>query len=186
MQRFPLTAAPDIQLHLLEQEHAPALFALVQRDRAYLRTWQNWPDSIDTLADMQRMIDRLLDKRRDRDGLDLVITVRGQPVGKIGLVYIQWQAKRTEFGYWLAEPMQGRGVMTQSCEALIAYVFRVLALDVVQIRCAVGNVRSRAIPERLGFTCEGVLKEKAWLRGAFIDEVLFSLSAAQWGQRTRP
>jgi ribosomal-protein-serine acetyltransferase len=45
----------------------------------------------------------------------------------------------------------------------------------VEIRCATGNTRSCAIPERLGFSREGVLREAEWVNGRFLDLVVWSL-----------
>lgn len=179
----PIRIDADLELRLLQPSHTPALFALVERCRDDLRRWQNWPDSIHSLRDMELLVARLIDKRRERDGFDMVLFYRGQAVGKLGLVYIDWTERRTEFGYWLATPAQGRGLMTRSCAVLIDLLFRTLPLETLHIRCAVDNQRSRAIPERLGFTCEGVLPYRTWLRGDQIQEVLFTLTAAQWRER---
>ena len=49
--------------------------------------------------------------------------------------------------------------MTSSCAALLDYLFGELELHRVTIQCGTGNRRSCAIPERLGFTREGMLRE---------------------------
>jgi len=36
---------PDLDLRLLEERHAAPVFALVDRDREYLREWLPWVDS---------------------------------------------------------------------------------------------------------------------------------------------
>ena len=45
----------------------------------------------------------------------------------------------------------------------------------VEIRCATGNTRSCAIPQRLGFTRECVLREAEWVNDRFLDLVVWSL-----------
>ncbi|MDX1994368.1 MAG: GNAT family protein [bacterium] len=179
---FPQKLDAELELHPLEAHHAEALFAIVDRDRNYLHRWQNWPDSIRSLGDMRALVHRMLEKRDANDGIDLVIALAGQVVGKIGLVYIDWSHSRTEIGYWLAADAQGKGIMTRACRSITSYAFDELHLQTVNIRCAVGNLRSRAIPERLGFVNEGVLPFKPWLRGSQIEEVLFSMSAEHWRQ----
>ncbi|MCL6443454.1 MAG: GNAT family N-acetyltransferase [Alicyclobacillus sp.] len=44
------------------------------------------------------------------------------------------------------------------------------------------NVKSRAIPERLGFTKEGVLRQVFKHPDRFADSVVYSLLAEEWGQ----
>jgi ribosomal-protein-serine acetyltransferase len=45
----------------------------------------------------------------------------------------------------------------------------------VEIRCGVGNTRSRKIPERLGFAFEGTLREAIWVNGRFHDLAVYGL-----------
>jgi ribosomal-protein-serine acetyltransferase len=50
----------------------------------------------------------------------------------------------------------------------------------VVIEAVVDNTRSRAIPERLGFTQEGILREAKRIRGRFEDAALYSMLASDW------
>jgi ribosomal-protein-serine acetyltransferase len=97
-----------------------------------------------------------------------------------GFNAIDWQNRRTEIGYWLAPPFQGRGVMTKTCRFLVAYAFAELNLNRVEILCAVENLRSRAVPERLGFREEGVLRQAEWVRDHFNDLVVYAMLAEEW------
>ncbi len=70
--------------------------------------------------------------------------------------------------------------MTRACRALVDYAFAKLQLNRVEIRCATGNLRSQAIPERLGFTREGTLREGEWLYDHFVDLIVYSMLAREW------
>ncbi len=70
--------------------------------------------------------------------------------------------------------------MTGACRAMLEYAFRKLQLNRVTILCASGNLRSRAIPERLGFTREGVIREGEWLYDRFVDLIMYSMLAREW------
>ncbi|MFX3631562.1 MAG: GNAT family N-acetyltransferase [Candidatus Pristimantibacillus sp.] len=48
--------------------------------------------------------------------------------------------------------------MTKACNAFINHAFNDLSLAKVEIGTATNNSKSRAIPERLGFTQEGVIE----------------------------
>lgn len=177
---LPYILAPDLELRLMETHHAEALFAIIDRDRAYLRRWQNWPDHINTLDDVYAMIERADGRRANHNGFDLLIWSDGELAGKIGLVYVDWQDRVTEIGYWISQPYQGRGLVTRACRALLDEAFDWLLMNETLIRCASGNLRSRAIPERLGFSLSAAVTPKTWLRGRQIDEVLYSMTRHRW------
>ena len=80
-----------------------------------------------------------------------------------------------EIGYWLRADRGGRGIMTACCRVLVAHGFERLALNRIVIAAATENTKSRAIPERLGFRFEGVLRQPEWLYDRFVDHAVYSL-----------
>lgn len=70
--------------------------------------------------------------------------------------------------------------MTAAVRALVDHALGVEQLNRVEIRAAVDNARSRAIPTRLGFTHEGTLREAEWLHGHPLDHAVYAILAAQW------
>ena len=83
-------------------------------------------------------------------------------------------------GYWLGEEFQGKGIMTAASRILIHYAFDEFQLNRVEIRCAVGNTRSRAIPERLGFIQEGMIGDGEWLYDHYVDLIVYRMLAREW------
>ena len=73
--------------------------------------------------------------------------------------------------------------MTKSCQAMVTYAFDTLKLDKVEIRCAIENTRSGAIPQRLGFKLEGIIKQGEWLYDHFVDLFLFGMLASEWDKQ---
>lgn len=179
----PYPIDDELELRPLEQPYARAMFGIVERDREYLRQYQNWPDKIRKLNDMRRSIRFSMQKRKQNSGMDFVILYEGVAVGKVGLVYITWQERLCEIGYWLAQSYQGRGIISRCAQVLTGYALGQLQLNTVQIRCAVGNTRSRAIPERLGFQLDGINAGITQLHGQFVDDAVYSMSAPHWYAR---
>ncbi len=70
--------------------------------------------------------------------------------------------------------------MTRACKAIIDHTFKDLGLHRVEIRCAAENFKSQAIPERLGFAREGVIRQAEWLYDHFEDHVVYGLLAPEW------
>lgn len=177
---FSFRVGDDIELRLLEERHADQLFALTNQNRAHLREWLPWVDDTQSVEDTQAFIKRALQQFADNNGFQAGIWVEGELAGVIGYHYIAWPSRKTEIGYWLGASFQGRGVMTRVCQALVNYAFNELHLNRIVIYCAAENVKSRAIPERLGFRQEGVLRQAEWLYDHFVDLVVYSILAAEW------
>ena len=70
--------------------------------------------------------------------------------------------------------------MTRACRVLIDVAFGELGLHRVVIRAGVDNPRSRAIPERLGFTEERIAREEGRGSGGFYDLVVYGLLDREW------
>ena len=50
----------------------------------------------------------------------------------------------------------------------------------MEILCATGNTRSRAIPERLGFTQEGIIRQAERFNDHYNDLVVYGMLASEW------
>ena len=70
--------------------------------------------------------------------------------------------------------------VTKACRTLITYAFTELGLNKVEICCATENIRSCAIPKRLGFKQEGILRDAEWLYNHFVDHAVFGMLAREW------
>jgi ribosomal-protein-serine acetyltransferase len=88
--------------------------------------------------------------------------------------------REAEVGYWLAETYEGRGIITAAVRALLGYLFDEVEVNRVMLRAAVGNMRSRAVAERLGFTLEGVQRQALILDEVPTDSAMYSLLASEW------
>ena len=177
---WPPLMDADLTLERLTPGHAPALFARVEQDRDFLRRWLPWVDETRGLADVLAYVRRCgRQYARDRSP-NCAIWVGGEFAGVIGMHAVDWANASTSLGYWLAAGFRGRGLMTRACQLMLAHAFVDLELLRVEVRCAAGNARSRAIPERLGFKQEGVLRAAARLEGVFQDLVVYGLLAHEW------
>ena len=169
-----------IALRLLGERDAAESHSLVARNREHLRPWMPWVTENYSLEDAARWLRGTLEQLARNDGFQAGITLEGALVGAIGFHAIDWANRKTTIGYWLSADTQGRGIMTTACRAMVGHALVVLGLNRVEIRCGTGNVRSRRIPERLGFTFEGVARETEWLHDHFGDLAVYSMLAREW------
>ncbi|MDQ0269318.1 GNAT family N-acetyltransferase [Cytobacillus purgationiresistens] len=79
-------------------------------------------------------------------------------IGSIGLHRVNWDVRKFEIGYWCDTRQSKKGYITEAVEKLTDFTFTHLQANRVEIRCDTMNLNSRHIPERLGFTLEGILR----------------------------
>ncbi len=180
---FDYNVDDRIQLKLLEPRYAEEIYHIIVNDRRYLRQWLPWIDGTNGPEDIALFIHSTLEAFKDNNGFHAAIFYQGRIVGCIGLHGIDWQHRKTSIGYWLASGFQGRGIMTKSCHALVRHVILELGINRIEIRAAVQNQRSRAIPERLGFTNEGTIREAEWLYDHYVDHIVYGLLKREWGAK---
>ncbi len=169
-----------LELRILEERHAEELYLLTEANRAYLRQWLSWPDDILSVPDSRLFIRDGLRQFADNNGFQAGIWRDDELIGCIGFHRINWLDRNTEIGYWLSQSHTGHGIVTKSCSAMLDYAFNVWRLHRVVIRCAVGNVKSRAIPQRLGFTQEGILRQEIYVNHTYLDHVIYSILSDEW------
>ena len=167
-------------LSMVEMRDAAELFALVDTSRMYLREWLPWVDANVSVEDTKAFVEAAQQQYARGDGFQCCIRYRDKIVGVIGLHRVDRFNKQTEVGYWLAEEYQGRGIMTSCCRALVDFAFHEYELHRVEIRAAADNTKSRAIPERLGFTHEGTLRESEWVNDHFVDSSVYAMLERDW------
>lgn len=172
----------DTELILLEPGHAHSLFALTDKNRLYLREWLPWLDSTATIEDTENFIRGAREKFAGNKAFETGIWYKGKLAGVIGLHEINWEQDSTAIGYWLGEEYQGLGLITGASREVVNYCFNELHLKNIFINCAVDNTKSRAIPERLGFTFYKIQEHAEMLYGRLVDHAVYSMSLEQYKQ----
>ncbi len=177
--RFPISIAPGAELRRYTLDDVEELYAVVDANRERLNVWMPWPQDTRSVEDQRPFVRAHLD-----DIEALGIWADGRLVGGTGLNVDPFRI-HGEIGYWIDRDHERRGLVTAAVRALVELGFGVLGLHRIVIRAGVDNVRSRAIPERLGFTREGVLRGEG--RGSdghgFHDLVVYGLLEDEWPPR---
>jgi ribosomal-protein-serine acetyltransferase len=171
----------NLEIRDFEPEDAEPAFAVVDRNRAYLREWLPWVDQTRSTQDLARFIDRTIAQNRAGNGPQAGIWLNGAFAGSIGCHPIDWANRSCSIGYWLDASRQAKGTMTRCCIAMLDHLFEELRLHRVEIRCGATNYRSCAIPKRLGFRQEGLAREAEWVSGRWVDLSVWAMLDREWG-----
>ncbi|MCG8653344.1 MAG: GNAT family N-acetyltransferase [Pirellulales bacterium] len=169
-------------MRLLEPHHAEELFALVDANREMLREWLPWVDASQSADDSRAFIEDSLRKLADQKSWTAGVWSDGRCAGVVGAA-MRELGPTAEVGYWLGAEFQGRGLMTRAVSALLAYLFDERELNRVEIQCALQNVRSCAVAERLGFQLEGVRRQADKIGERFLDLNHYALLRSEWQAR---
>jgi ribosomal-protein-alanine N-acetyltransferase len=117
--------------------------------------------------------------------LGIVVKATGELVGTLGLYAINREDRRATLGFDLLPAHWGKGYMTEACCAMLDWAFKELKLNRIQASAEPANVRSLAVMERLGFTREGVLRQLEYYKGAYHDDVMYSMLRDEWANGKR-
>ncbi len=170
----------NLEMRLLETRHAAQVFALVDSNRDHLRQFLPWVDNNTQLEHSQQFILSCLEQFQSFDGINAGIWQHNQLAGLIGMHYIDWQHRDTEFGYWLGQEFTHQGIITKAAKALLEYLFLELNLERVGIAHATENTASRKVIERLGFKPESLTRDAEWLYTRFHDWQRYGLLRRDW------
>lgn len=166
-----------IYLKKVQLDDAKPLFAIISRQREYLGRWLPMIDKTHQLEDTEHFIQSLEHSNEWVFG----IHYNCQLVGLISYTKIDYSNLKLDIGYWLSNTFQGKGIITQSLQALLDYAFNELYINRVQIKCATENIASKKIPQRLHFTFEGIERQGLLLSsGEFTDFEIYSMLSQQW------
>ena len=170
-------------MQLLDQSHALELYNLTLLNRNYLMQWLPWIKPTYLLDHTKQFIENSLNEYQKGCGSQYVIFYDDVICGVNGLNRADPQKKQANIGYWLAQNATGKGIITRTTRELLRIGFDEYKLDKIEIRCAIDNLKSRAIPERLGFTFESTQKHSEWLYTHFVDHAIYTLEASQFARK---
>jgi ribosomal-protein-serine acetyltransferase len=170
----------SIEILEIDFPHAESLFELVDRNRNHLRPWFPWVDFMASADHFRRFIDATHKRVHDGTEVSYIISVNGKTAGRIGVYTIDHQNDSGSIGYWIGKEYEGQSIIKKCVEVMIDHVFQSMNLNRIEIRCAIHNERSQAIPLRLNFYKEGVLRQAEKHGDQYRDIVLYSMLKENW------
>lgn len=143
-----------------------------------LHEWMPWAVGRPTVEDSEETVRRAHAKFVQREDLMLLCFLKGTGtiVGGSGLHRIDWQVPSFDIGYWCRARFRRQGYVTEAAGAIADFAVRELGARRVTIKCDAENVRSAAIPRRLGFVHEATLRRnrRHHLSGELRDTLVFA------------
>lgn len=176
--------SPRLVIRCWHPRDAEMLQTAIEQSLEHLRPWMPWAKN--EPEELQARIDRL---RKWRGMFDLgenfvygLFSPDGDVVlGSSGL-HTRVGDEAREIGYWIHADHVNQGLATEAAGALTRVAFEVDGVVRVEIHCDPRNVRSAAVPRKLGFTHEATLRERTIdVAGGRRDSMIWSLLRDEYG-----
>ncbi len=143
---------PEVAHHVLWEPHAS-----IHQTRGYIRS--------------------LL--RQYRAGLPstyvIELNAERKVIGTIGLMWVQRDNRSAEIGYSLNRAYWNRGLMTEAVRAMLRFCFETLYLNRVEAQHETDNPASGAVMRHAGMKHEGLLRQRIYNKGRFVDVELYAI-----------
>ena len=168
-----------VEVRDLEPWHAEELAEFFRRSGPDLYDWLPW-EHFESAEATLPFLTRFAEGRGTDTRRLFGLWLDGSLVGGTLFPTINARAGTAELGVFLAREARGQGIVTQTVEAMITWAFDTRGLRRLEWRCAPDNAPSRAIPQRLGFTHEGTLRQVFQVRDDLHDLEVWSLLRHEW------
>jgi RimJ/RimL family protein N-acetyltransferase len=173
-----------LRLRLVEERDLPDLMAVNGDERVtrYLpyETWRTLDDAAAWFARMSQL---------GAGGASLQFAIMEKASARVigtSLLFRYDEANaRAELGYVLGRAHWGKGLMREAIEALISYAFGLCELRRLEAEVQPDNLASNRLLQALGFTHEGLLRERWLTKGQATDSNIYGLLAPDWAARKK-
>jgi RimJ/RimL family protein N-acetyltransferase len=134
------------------------------------------PESID---ETRTLLNEWLQKQQSTPRMAYTYTMRiaesGDFIGLIALNILRPKFRNAEVWYKILPSAWGKGFTTEALNRLLNYAFCDLGLHRIEAGCAVGNIGSIKVLEKVGFTREGSKRKVLPIRGKWIDNYFYAI-----------
>lgn len=174
MTPFPILETERLVLRQITPEDSGDLFHYFSLDEV---TKFYDVESFTNVQQAEELIDRWQQRFEKNLGIRWGITLKyeNRVIGTCG--YHGWMKHhfKAEIGYELTPDYWGKGFMTEAIQRVTEFGFRDFGLNRIEAFVEPGNVNSRKVLEKAGFSEEGILKEHFYWRNRFVDTAIFAL-----------
>lgn len=181
MGAFPAVtlATGRLRLRMLDDHDAPDLLRIFG-DPEVMRYWSRAPWT--GLEQALEMIER--DRAAHAEGsalrLGMELADQRRIIGTVALFNLSPPNRRGEIGYVLARGCWGQGLMHEALSTFVVWALTALDLHRLEADIDPANRASARSLLRLGFQCEGLLRERWIVDGQVADTEFYGLLAREW------
>ena len=143
--------------------------------------FQGWfPSSAEEVFDYMKNMPQTLDAADVCFQFAILLADEERLIGDMGIVFTNHNNLQAEVGCTLNKEYQGEGYATEALKAMVDYLFCSLNKHRIVASIDPRNETSRRLVERLGFRKEAHFKQSYYLRGEWVDDIIYAMLKHEW------
>ncbi|MEM1321344.1 MAG: GNAT family protein [Bacteroidota bacterium] len=168
-----------LKIRPLQMEDTAALFAY--RSDAVTNQFQSWiPKSKEEVEAFIRKNPTEVNVPESWFQVALVKQEDGQMIGDIGIHFKGSDNRQVELGCTLDKRFHGQGYASEGLNRVIQYLFEELDKHRIVASIDPQNKPSMQLMERLDFRKEAHFVESLWIKGQWVDDIIYALLQREW------
>ncbi|OWV28986.1 GNAT family N-acetyltransferase [Halomonas campaniensis] len=169
---YPVIETKRLKLRPLLLSDSKSLLEIFS-DPAVMKYWNTAPWM--GMQDALDFVNSSNDSMRRQESLVLGVCLKstGELAGKCMLFSYDRNSRRAEIGFGLGSSFWGKGYINEAGEALIQYGFNTLGLRRIEAEIDPDNHSSAQALKKLGFSQEGLLRQRWEIDGVVSDSALY-------------
>lgn len=177
--RLPTLHTPRLRLRMIRMKDAENMYSY-SRDPEVARyvLWYAHTSIADTKGYIRYMIAQY--KQNKPASWAIARREDDRIIGTIGFGWIDDENGSAEVGYSLARREWNRGYMTEALREVLRYGFEELHLHRIEAQHELENSASGIVMEKCGMQKEGLLRERLYNKGQYVDVYLYSILLGEW------
>jgi RimJ/RimL family protein N-acetyltransferase len=173
----PFLEGERIYLRPLESEDADSFYAWFNDNRIMKSIGEVYPISSE---EAKNRVEQWM-KAPDSVSLGIILKEDNRLIGTVGLISIDHVHRRAKLGIIIGEEeFRSKGYGTEAITLILGYGFDQLNLNMVYLGVIAFNKKAITCYETIGFSHDGIIREKFHMDGTFYDCILMSLLRREW------
>lgn len=170
-------------IRLAKPDDAEAIYAY--RSDIVENKYQGWfPGSVEEVRDYIENMPHTLDVADICFQFAIISTDEDCLIGDMGIIFSNHDRKQAEVGCTLNKDYQGKGYATEALGEMVNYLFETLDKHRIIASIDPRNIASIRLIERLGLRKEAHFRESYYLRGEWVDDIIYAMLKKEWVKKT--
>lgn len=166
-------------IRLAEPEDAENIFSY--RSDFVENMYQGWfPNSAEDVCEYIKNMPKVMDVANVCFQFVIILASENRLIGDMGIIFTNHDNLQAEVGCTLHKEYQRKGYATEALKAMVGYLFETLDKHRIIASIDPRNRPSIQLIERLIFRKEAHFRESYYLRGEWVDDIIYAKLKSDW------